>query len=379
MGLTETQRDWLTLSLVPGVGATYFIRLLARFSTPTQVLAASEGALAEVVGPKLAQRIGNYREVVDLEGQLKGLAAYGADLITMDDTAYPPLLAEIYDPPLALFERGKLTEADGCSLAIVGTRKPSAYGETMAERLAGELAARGVTIVSGLAAGIDTAAHRGALDRGGRTIAVLGCGVDIVYPAQNADLMHAIMQQGAVLSSFPMGVKPSRGHFPFRNRIISGLSLGVLVVEAPPGSGALITAHNASDQGREVFALPGQVGNRNSLGPHSLIRAGAKLVESVEDILVELNLPAAQRQAPETPPDTGLEAPAQAAPRPARPSPRLEGMEQEVYGVLAPEGSFVDEIALACRIPVSEALSTLTMLELKGAIRQLSGKRFAPK
>lgn len=389
MPLSNEQRDWLALALVPGVGTTLFVRLLARFHTPREVLSASEAALEEVVGPKLAQRIRNYREVVDVAAQERLLEQYGTRLLTMEDSPYPASLAEIYDPPLVLFTRGELREAHQYAVAIVGTRTPSPYGHRIAQRLGRELAARGITVVSGLASGTDTAAHQGALEAGGQTIAVLGCGVDIVYPAENAGLMHEIIQHGCVLSSFFMGVKPSKGHFPFRNRIISGLSLGTIVVEAPPGSGALITARFAVEQGREVFAVPGHIGDRNSQGPHSLLREGAKLVETVEDVLVELDLPPALRVKPDPaaaePPVSSAYLPGvDAAPKrtappvPQPPAPALSEVERDVLASLSSNGSFVDEIALACRIPVSEALGTLTMLELKGLARQFSGKRFAP-
>lgn len=393
MALTTEQREWLTLALVPGVGTTLFVRLLARFHTPHDVLRASEAALQDVVGPKLAQRIRNYRDAVDIAEQERLLDLYGASLVTMDDPAYPRALAEVYDPPLVVFTRGDLREEHQYAVGIVGTRTPSPYGHRIAKKLARELAARGITVVSGLATGIDTAAHEGALEAGGQTIAVLGCGVDVVYPQENAALMHEIAQRGCVLSSFFMGVKPSKGHFPFRNRIISGLAMGVIVVEAPPTSGALITARYAIEQGREVFAVPGHIGDRNSMGPHSLLRDGAKLVETVEDALVELDLPASLRvataRAPHDAPITSAYAPqsparaataVEAAPR-VQTAPRVgvSDIERDVLASLAPTGSFVDEIALACRIPVSEALSTLTMLELKGLAQQFSGKRFAPK
>ena len=388
MALSDEKRDWLSLTLVPGVGTTLFIRLLARFRTPSEVLRASEAALAEVVGPKRAERIRAYRETADVDGQIRAMEKYDAQIITMDDPAYPARLAEIYDPPLVLFVRGGLQEHDQYSVSIVGTRKATVYGIRTTEQLARSLSARGITVVSGLATGIDAAAHRGALEGGGRTIAVLGSGVDIVFPSENAELMHRVINQGCVLSPFPMGMKPLRGNFPQRNRIISGLSLGTVVVEAPPNSGALITARTAAEQGREVFAVPGQVGQRTSMGPHSLIREGAKLVETVEDILVELDLPAALRQAapvagtpvPEHPPeDQAAAALSQEPARAAPPQPSLSSPEKDILAVLAADGSFVDEIAMACRISVSEALSSLTMLELKGLVRQFSGKRFAPR
>ena len=377
MGLTREHRDWLRLVMVPGVGTAHFIRLLARFRTPGEVLRASEGALKEVTGPALAQRIVQYADAADVDAQERLIEEYAAGFITLDDPAYPARLAEIYDPPLALFLRGELHQADEHAIAIVGTRRASPYGIRMAEKFGRELAARGVTVVSGMASGIDTAAHRGAIEAGGRTIAVRGNGVDVVYPPQNADLMHQFMRCGCVLSQFLMGVKPSPGHFPYRNRIISGMTLGTLVVEAPPDSGALITARQAAEQGREVFAVPGQVGSTNSLGPHALIREGAKLAETVEDILVELDLPVAVRQQPRPAAETA--APAQAAAQTAAPSPpSTTTVEQDILSVLSPNGSFVDEIAASCRISISEALSSLTMLELKGLVRQFSGKRFAP-
>jgi DNA processing protein len=310
----------------------------------------------------------------------------------MDDPAYPLRLAEIYDPPLVLFARGTLIEADHQAVALVGTRKPTAYGARMARNLAYELASRGITVVSGMAEGIDTAAHEGAMEAGGRTIAVLGCGVDIVYPPSNAELMHRIIQQGAVVSSFEMGVKPSKGHFPFRNRIISGLSMGTVVVEAPIGSGALITARNAAEQGREVYAVPGEAGAYNSRGPHALIREGAKLVETAQDILVELDIEAANRQPARPAAHRDVLAPPPAPPAAPRPSVQtspstpvaqsaanVTPLERAVLDVLSNDGSFVDEIAAAARMSVSEALSSLTMLELKGLVRQLSGKRFTPR
>ena len=401
MELTDSQRQWLTLALVPGVGSTLFIRLLARFGRPENALRASESELAEIVGPAVAQRIRQYREFVDVEAQERMLRQFGAGLVTMDDPAYPPRLAEIYDPPLVLFIRGELLETDQYAVAIVGTRRPSRYGLEMAEKLAADLAVRGVTVVSGMAEGIDAAAHRGALRAGGRTIAVVGSGVDQVFPANHAELMRDIIRGGAVVSQFPMGMPAMGGNFPRRNRVISGLAMGLIVVEAGPTSGALITARHAAEQGREVFAVPGQAGHANSMGPHALIREGAKLVETVNDVVVELNLPTAAYQPPPTPPTEpqltlpieleasartaagGHPTPAAGRARPAvpepAPRPAVSAVESDILSMLNPDGSFVDEIALSCRIPVSEALSALTMLELKGLVRQFSGKRFAPK
>lgn len=381
MELSASQRDWLNLCLVPGVGTARFIKLLSRFQTPKAILGASEAELIDVVGPKLAQRIRTYREVSNIEEQERLLAQYDASILTLADVDYPTALAEIYDPPLVLFKRGSLHSGDAQAVAIVGTRNPSSYGERMAEDLAAGLATRGITVVSGMAAGIDAAAHRGALEAGGRTIGVLGCGVDLVYPARNAELMHAIVQQGCVLSPFSMGTKASRGHFPYRNRIISGLTLGTVVVQAPPGSGSLLTAHNALEQGREIFAVPGQVGDKNSQGPHLMLREGAKLVESVEDIVAELALTPGNGvvASPPVPEQTELDEGTPAGVAGVAVPAGLDTREQDICSALGPEGSFVDEIALSCRIPVSEALSVLTLLELKGVVKQHSGKRFSLK
>jgi DNA processing protein len=381
MGLCTEHREWLTLALVPGVGTTHFIRLLARFRTPHNVLRASVGALAEVTGPALARRIVEYAGVANIEEQERRMAACGARLITLEDSDYPPRLAEIYDPPLCLFVCGELRESDVRAVAVVGTRRASPYGLRMAEQFSRELAARGVTVVSGMAAGVDAAAHRAVVEAGGRTIAVLGCGVDVVYPPENEALMGQIARHGCVVSQFPMGVQPARGHFPYRNRIISGMSLGTLIVEAPLKSGALITARQAAEQGREVFAVPGQVGNFNSEGPHALIREGAKLVEKAEDILMELELPE-ELDAPFTPmPEMTPAEPVEAPVAVAAVSAPVEAsnVEKRVLASLTPEGSHIDRIAAACRLSISEALSSLTMLELKGLVRQFSGKRFAPR
>ncbi|HOD51704.1 MAG TPA: DNA-processing protein DprA [Candidatus Hydrogenedentes bacterium] len=400
MKLTREDRDWLRLALVPGVGTAHFIRLLARFRTPSHVFEAPRGMVADLVGSNLADRIRQYSETNEAAEQEAAMEEWGVTLITMENPRYPLRLAEIYDPPLLLFARGGLPVDQEPYVALVGTRRASPYGIRMAEKLAQELAVRGITVVSGMAMGIDAAAHRGALEAGGRTIAVLGCGVDIVYPPQNEELMRDIAARGAVISQFPMGTTPSKGHFPYRNRIISGMSLGTVVIEAPLTSGALITARQAAEQGREVFAVPGQAGMHNAEGPHALIREGAKLVERVEDILVELELPAeclrAERSEREEAvrvsgaPEPATVKPQRSSTRNAEPSPEpvprrepaplpMDGTEKAILEALSPEGSYVDEIATSCRLSVSEALSSLTMLELKGLVRQFSGKRFAPR
>lgn len=412
MALTDVQRDWLTLALLPGLGTTSVIKLLARFHSTRAVLTARLSELEGVVSAAVAQRIVQYAEVVDVDRQERLIEQHSAWIVTQEDPEYPLRLAEIYDPPLVLFGRGTLLERDERSIAIVGTRRATSYGLRMAAKFAGALARRGITVVSGMASGIDTAAHQAAIDAGGRTLAVLGCGVDQVYPRENAVLMRQIIEHGCVLSQFEMGEGPSRGHFPYRNRIISGLTMGTLIVEAPVKSGALITARQAADQGREVFALPGRLDMPESEGPHRLIQNGAKLVVTVDDILQELEPIAEECTAPELDPAGAAQTsrPAsrpeprersqsrQPAERPQTPAhafavdtessavPRLgrgrdlpldlSPEERTIVGLLAPEGSYVDEIAARGNMSISMTLSSLTMLQLKGVVDQLSGKRF---
>jgi len=376
MPVTDEQYEWLSLALLPGVGSTQFIKLMARFNTPKNILNTKPEHLREVVSKKVAGIIHHYRDTVDVDEQLRMMKKCDARCITLNDPEYPHPLAEIYDPPLVLFVRGTLPDMDSPVIAVVGTRKPTPYGEKMAETLARDLAAKGVTIVSGMAAGVDTKAHYGALNAGGKTIAVLGCGVDVVYPKSNRALMGEIVERGCVISRFPMNAPPSALHFPIRNRVISGLAQGTLVVQAPIKSGALITANIALEQGREVFAVPGHVGDVNSEGPHDLIRHGAKLVEKADDVLEEL--PAFANTAAVL--DRSLREPKTetVAQVKSRPAVTLNSVESDILSTLSLDGSYVDEIAMACRIPVSEALSTLTMLELKGQVKQFSGKRFVP-
>lgn len=397
MILTPDQQDWLRLFLVPGIGSVRFLKLLAHFQKPGRVLRASVKELSDVIGKTVAQRIRQYADAVDMEYHQYQMKAHGVSMVTMDDPAYPVSLAETYDAPVLLFVKGTLLESDQKSIAIVGTRRPSSIGLKTAHQLAYELAARGITVVSGLAEGIDTAAHKGALDAGGRTIAVLGCGLDSIYPASNKTLSEEITRQGCLLSPFVMGTRAIRGNFPRRNHIISGLTMGTLVVEAPLGSGSLLTAKYAAEQGREVFAVPGSAGFSNSQGPNDLIRDGARLVEKVDDILLELPLAEndfsafkgiPERSVRQAPPAKMSPAPASEKEKPSASAQNSEAApkalslsreEQAVYDVLHQEGSFVDEIALATRLAVPEVLVSLTMLEMKGVIRQMSGKRFARK
>jgi len=360
---------WLGLQSIPGVGLVLAQRLLARFGGPAAVFAASLPDLAEVQGltPALAQAILGFRAWDKLEEQLARLAARGAEVVTRDDPRFPARLREIPYPPLLLFVQGTLTPADDLAVAVVGTRAASYYGLKAGRRLAGALAGRGVTVVSGLARGIDTAAHQGALEMGGRTLAVLGCGLDVVYPPENRQLYQEIAAQGALVTEFPLGTPPEAKNFPIRNRIISGLALGVVVVEAGGKSGTAITVRYALDQGREVMAVPGPIDSPTSLGPHRLIQEGAKLVQDVEDILQELpGLSRAPGPLFAAAAPAGLVAEAPAAGRPAPEDPLLP--------LLGAEPRQLEELVQAARLPVQDVLARLTLLELQGLVKELPGK-----
>jgi DNA processing protein len=302
--------------------------------------------------------------------------------IEISDELYPKLLKEISDPPQLLYVRGTLLPEDAASVAIVGTRRATPYGLKMARELARQLAQSGITVVSGLAEGIDGAAHEGALEANGRTIAVLGHGLDRVYPPSHKELSLKITASGALITEFPEGVGPTRYNFPQRNRIISGLSLGVIVVEAPQKSGALITARFASEQGREVFAVPGPVSSRASQGTHALLKDGAKLVESAQDILEELTLPLRQILGtlhlgtvhPGIHFAAGGLSPSKC---PSRTSP-LSPEEEVLYGAVpVGSGTLADALAQEAKLSASKVLSLLTSLELKGLVRQLPGQGYS--
>ncbi|MEJ2672566.1 MAG: DNA-processing protein DprA [Deltaproteobacteria bacterium] len=281
---------WLGLRNIPGVGLVLAQRLLQRFGSPAAVFEASVTDLVALKGisPAIAQAIRDFRDWDKLEEQLARLKSAGVEMITRDDPRFPAPLQGIPYPPLYLLVKGTLIPEDSLAVALVGTRGASDYGLKACRRLAGALAARGVTVVSGLARGIDSAAHQGALEMNGRTLAVLGCGLDVVYPPENRKLYEEIPECGALVSEFFLGTPPEARNFPIRNRIISGLARGVVVIEAGVASGTGITVRYALDQGREVFAVPGPIDSPTSLGPHRLIQDGAKLVQEVDDIFQEL-------------------------------------------------------------------------------------------
>jgi DNA processing protein len=358
---------WLALNFVPGVGAIFIKRLLDRFQTPEAVFQASMKELLEVegLGVKVASEIRKGPSEQAVKNELSSLEKSGGRMITLKDEVYPPRLRDIYDPPALLYLKGELKKEDELAVSIVGSRKTTPYGRWITEKISQTLVRYGVTIVSGMARGVDSVAHWGAISGGGRTLAVLGCGVDVVYPPENRNLFSKIIEQGAVLSEFPMGSPPEGGHFPKRNRIISGLSMGVVVVEAGPDSGSLITANFALEQGREVFAIPGNVGAGGSRGTNRLIKDGAKLVESSEDILEEI-LPQWKRE---------KERIEEVKPR----GPELSEEEKILYEMLGETPLHIDAMIRESKFEPGKVSSLLLNLELKGLISQWPGKCFSKK
>ena len=350
---------------MPGVGSVIFNRLIKAFHTPEKVFQATPDMLKRVEGIRsntIKAITNNVKDGDWLNRELDHLEKLGLALLTLNDAYYPHNLKMIYDPPPILYIKGEIQEGDGLSLAIVGSRSASAYGKDTTQRLARSLAERGFTIVSGLARGIDTAAHKGALKAGGRTLAVLGSGIDVIYPWENNRLAEEISEHGAVISEFSLGTQPEAPHFPSRNRIISGLSLGTIIIEASFRSGSLITARLALEQGREVFAVPGNVDSPWSKGTNRLIKEGAKLVMDTEDIIEEV-LPQYEvpiklnNDRPSEPEDLTLEGKAILALLEASPVP-------------------IDSLIQQTGFPSGQVSSLLLDLELKGLVKQLPGKLF---
>ncbi len=367
-----TSREaYIALNMVDGVGPIRVRALRDRFGEPQAILAASKTELMQVegVGEEVARSITGWREKVDLEAELQRIEKSGVRVVSRDDAEYPKNLREIYDPPLVLYVKGALTERDALAIAVVGSRRTSLYGQEMARKLAFQLARVGVTVVSGLARGIDTAAHNGALQAKGRTVAVIGCGIDVVYPAENKKLADEIVEKGgAVVTEFPFGVQPDRQNFPMRNRIISGWSLGVVVVEANLKSGALITANQAGEQGRQVFAVPGRADSILSRGANKLIKDGAKLTEDVEDILGEFEylLPKTATESAKA----GVEGGG------IKPALQLSETEEKVMAQIGNEEVAIDEIIRASGLTTACVSATLLALEMKRLVRQLPGKQY---
>ena len=364
---------WLALKLAPGVGTRLAARLVETFGHPREIFQASPTELeAKGIPPLVAQNLGSGAAFEAAAQEAARVAQLGYELVTFLDPRHPPALKEIFEPPILLYVRGDVGLLSQACLAIVGSRKPTPYGTAVAERLAADLAARGLTIVSGMARGIDSAAHRGALSAGGKTIAVLGCGIDLCYPSENKKLKAEIEQKGVMISEFPLGAFAAPQNFPIRNRIISGLSLGVMVVEAAQYSGSLITARLGMEQNREVFAVPGSITNKNSWGPNTLIKQGAKLVQDWKDVIEEL--PAKVRQSLLAAPVSETSE----APAASLFSEALSEIERALYELLRVDGATqIDALLEALsRHSSSEILVALLELELKGRIRQLPGKNF---
>lgn len=357
-------RAFLTLMSIPSVGQTRMRSLIDAFGSPTNVLNADPKALVRLpnISETLARQIATERDPRWVDKQLKLMDSLGVQVVSLWDDGYPARLRTIYDPPPLLFIRGDVARCDDFSIAIVGTRKATHYGRQIAQMLSGELVLRGITVVSGLARGIDTIAHKSALANGGPTVAVLGCGLDVVYPPENRKLYQEVESNGAIMSEFAMGTRPDPGNFPSRNRIISGMSQGVVVVEAGERSGALLTANLAVDQGREVFAVPGNINNPMSQGPNNLIKIGAKIVTDIDDIINELrHVPQsfAQRQKLEQ-----------------RETPPLSEAETHIYKALSTEPKHIDVLSEELDKTSAELLGHLLQMELKGAVLQLPGKLF---
>lgn len=372
--LNQDLIDWLQLILTPEIGSRRGKGLLERFKTPRAILDArlEDIAEAENIGPRIAKRIVEGREKTDLKRQIRLIEKNNIKLIPLDSESYPSNLKSIFDPPLALFVKGEICLKDCFSIAIVGTRLASFYGRAMAERLSSQLAEKGFTVVSGGARGIDTFGHQAALRAKGRTLAVLGCGLDIAYPPENNKLFEEIAERGALISEFPLSARPDRINFPMRNRIISGLSLGVVVIEAPQKSGALITVTHAIEQGREVFSVPGKADSFVSKGTNQLLREGAKLVENADDIIEELE-PILKSKIGEF----RVAQPEAAEKKQGFIKARLSEEEKCVYSLLSDFPLVLDEIIDKSSLSAGAVSSALLMLELKKLIKQSPGKMFA--
>ena len=364
------QRALIGLSLVSGVGPQRLRALLAAFDAPSEVFRASRSALTTVdgIGDQTAEAILTFDDRAAVEQEMGRAEELGATLVSPWDDRFPDRLREIYDPPGFLWMRGTLPATDAPMVTVVGTRRCTDYGRAQAHHFGAELVRRGFTVVSGLAYGIDAAAHKGALDAGGRTLAVLGSGVGRIYPQKHTALAERIAENGAVLSEYALDAEPDASNFPERNRILSGLSLGTLVVESYSEGGALITARLAVEQNREVFAVPGAITKDSSLGTNRLIQRGhAKLIVDLDDLLEEL-------------PDVTVEAPEEvdADTVSSRPDPAVElsGDAETLYSALADTPVHIDELCEQTGLDPATALPTLLKLEFKGLVRQLAGKQF---
>lgn len=399
--LSQETKNILHLSLIQGVGPKTVQFLISKLGSAEKVLHATSSELKKIEGlpSNLQSNLLQKQLGCSMEHELELIQEYGCQIITYYDEVYPPLLKEIDTPPLLLYVKGELKPEDALSIAIVGSRNAKDYGRKVSYQLAHQLVNRGMTVVSGFAKGIDTCAHRGAVEAGGRTIAVLGNGLSLIYPAGNKELVEKVVESGALISEFPMGMQPMSKNFPIRNRIISGLSIGTVVVEASNRSGALITARHAIEQGREVFAVPGEIFSELSTGTHSLIDKGAKLISRVDDLIDALpqhtinqistlktanaqenrdditQLPEATKNTPQPIEKPTVETSTET--KPIIPPPDLTTDEKTIFDAIELPSSHIDNIVRSTQMPISQVSSVLLMLELKGVIQQLPGKLFA--
>jgi DNA processing protein len=371
---------YLALNLLPNIGPIRVRRLLEQFREPQAILSAPVRDLLLVpgIGEETAAQIADWENRIDLPEELRRIREHEIELLTLADPRYPAALRQIHDPPFLLYLRGTITRADAAAVGVVGSRRMSHYGREQARKFSFQLARAGFTIISGLARGIDTAAHEAALAADGRTIAVLGSGIGKVYPPENQALADRIAASGAVLSEFPVLYVPDKQSFPLRNRIVAGMSSGLLVVEAPARSGSLITANQALEQGRTVFAIPGPIDRPSSEGCHRLIQQGATLVCTPDDIIDELGLEInalpldftkipAQQEGTKTPAENSI----------PRRQIDLSPLEERLLGELALGDSTIDALAAATQLPAGRIGAALLQLEMKRLIRQLPGKYFA--
>jgi DNA processing protein len=372
-------RDWVELNMTPGIGPRAAAKLLERFGSAEAVYKATRVELEHLRLPPEAVDTIIARDLLPrAEAEINEVKKLGGDILLLDDGVYPSSLREIYDPPIVLYVKGAWSDClDRPCIGVVGSRRCSTYGQNAATMLARDLAERGVTVVSGFARGIDAAAHRGALEAGGRTVAVLGTGIDEVYPRDHKKLAAEILDRGgALVSQFPLGTPPVSENFPYRNRIISGLSLGVVVVEASENSGSLITARLAMEQNREVFAVPGNITSRNSFGTNYLIKgAGAKLVQQWQDIATELPQPVAASLLP--PPFGERKKETPVVDRLAFVPEGLSAAETSVFKLLTPDSpAHVDWLFDKSKLPISELTAALLNLEIRELVRALPGRCF---
>ena len=365
--MSRTDQELLIgLNLIPQLSPKRAKRLFTRFETFQEIWDAPAAKLGAIFGSSvIGEAIASGRKESAIDEELARADELGVRIVTLVDPEYPSLLREIDDPPLVLYVRGKLPIDANRSMAVVGTRRGTRYGKMIAARFASQLALKGIIVISGLAAGIDAAAHQGALDVGGHTVAVMGCGIDYPYPKRNQPIFHKIVETGTVLSEYPLGMKPAKWTFPQRNRILAGLSRGILVVQAPERSGALITARLGLEQGREVFAVPGNINTLTSAGTNRLIKDGAKLIDSIDDVLFEF--PDLRTLRASEPDDEGEK------------EVSLSDPERRVYELIGLEPVHIDDIIARGDLSPTEASHILLLLQLESLIEEAEGGRYIRK